>query len=187
MMIITLSADPGELLTAWHNDADEGFDFSAGPSRIEVKSFTGEGRIHNFSLRQARPGAGIDVIVASLRAERSAGGASVSDLMLGLISRQISDDLLEKAERVIAESLGETAGTALSLTFDMQRAQESLRFFDAHSVPAVEPPLPDGVVNVRFESLLREAHALKASDLSQRLGLFGALLLPPGDDSTPPP
>jgi hypothetical protein len=178
LVTITLASSPENLLTAWHEVPDEGFDFSCGPSRVEVKSFSGEGRIHHFSLRQARPGPGIDALIASIRAERSAGGISISDLMRQLAQRALPDNLLEKAERLVAESLGDSAGTGLSLTFDLERARESLRFFDARSVPAIEPPLPTGIVSVRFESLLDETTAIAAAEVRYRGGLANAVCPP---------
>lgn len=172
LALILFAESPGAVVAAWHTDPDEAFDFAAGPARVEAKSFQGQARIHSFSLRQVRPGVGVDVVVASLRAERSSGGASIADLMAGIAGRGLADDLMSKVELVVAQSLGDSAGTALSMTFDLERARESLRFFDAASVPSVDPLLPAGVVSVRFESLLDESVAFQTPDLRARGALF---------------
>lgn len=169
---IMFADSPAALVSAWHRDPDEAFDFAVGPARVEVKSFQGQARIHSFSLRQVRPGTGVDVVIASLRAERSSGGASIADLIAGLARRGLGDDQLSKVDLVVAQCLGDSAGSALSLTFDLERARESLRFFDAASVPSVDPVLPAGVVSVRFESLLDEREALSPLDLRTRGTLF---------------
>jgi hypothetical protein len=168
LAVMMFAEAPATLVLAWHGDPDESFDFAAGSTRVEVKSFQGQGRIHSFSLRQVRPGAGIDVVVASLRAERSSGGASIADLIAGLGRRILADELMSKVELVVARSLGDSASTALSMTFDLERARDSLLFFDACFIPSVDPVLPPGVVSVRFESLLDESSALSPADLQAR-------------------
>jgi hypothetical protein len=115
-----------------------------------------------------RPGPGIDVLIASVRAERSAGGSSVADLMRNITERSIADEAVEKLETVVAASLGNSAATALGLLFDVERARDSLHFFDARSVPAVDPQLPAGVLSVHFESSLEAVAPLDAHDLPTR-------------------
>lgn len=172
LMVIALAESPSMLVAAWHGDPDEAFDFAAGPHRLEVKSFSGQARIHSFSLRQVRPGTGVEAVIASIRAERSSGGTSIADLVVELAERGVANDMMEKVELVVAQSLGDVAGTGLSLTFDRERARTSLRFFDAHSVPSIDPVLPRGVINARFDSLLDEATALSLPGLRARGPLF---------------
>lgn len=81
VFLIRNSSDPIALLRSWHNEVEEAYDFSAGAFRVEVKSTSGPTRTHRFSLRQLRPGNGINVIIASVFAERSAGGMSLATLV----------------------------------------------------------------------------------------------------------
>lgn len=175
LALIKLSSRPEELLAAWHADPNEGFDFADGPNRIEVKSFSSNTRIHSFSFRQAHPGPGINVVIASIRAERSTGGSSIKDLINGLVSSGIGLEMRWKLETVVSQSLGESATTALGIGFDLDRARDSLRFFDIRSVPTIFPPLPPGVLNVRFESMLDESQSLPLSTLRARKSLFSAV------------
>lgn len=172
LVVIVLSEAPGTLVSAWHVDPNEAFDFAWGPSRIEVKSFSGIARIHSFTLRQVHPGAGVEVVIASIRAERCSGGTSIADLMRRLLSRGLTPGLMSKVELVVAQSLGDNAGAGLSMAFDLERACESVCFFDATSVPSVDPLLPAGVVSVSFESMLAEDAALHLDDLRTRGALF---------------
>jgi len=174
VFLIAMSENPEALVAAWHVDPDEAFDFGRGPQRIEVKSFAGESRVHSFSLRQARPGTGVDALVASVRAERSSGGSSVADLMRVIVDRGVSPRAVAKVETVVANSLGEAAATGLWVLFDVERARNSLRFFQARDVPSVAPELPAGVLSVRFESLLDETCALDVDVQRARGGLLGA-------------
>ena len=143
-----------------------------------MKSYTGESRIHRFALRQARPGTDVDVVLCSIRAERSAGGASVVDLMRRISDREVSDDSRVKIETVVASSLGSDAATGSLLRFDLQRAMSSVKFFDVGDVPAIEPPLPTGVLTVHFDSLLDENRAARHNTLVVRNTLFAAAIIP---------
>lgn len=174
LVIIAFASNPLTLIQAWHIDPDEGFDFAQGAIRLEVKSFTQSARVHNFSLRQARPGSGVTVVIASLRAERSGGGATIEDLIAAIASRSVGPDAVLKVRDIVARSLGSTAGAALTLAFDLERARDSLRFFAAESVPSVDPTLPPGVLSVRFEALLDEARALSTEGLASAGQLVAA-------------
>jgi len=174
LVVIALSSQPEALIRAWHSDPDEGYDFADGSSRVEVKSFSQPARVHSFSLRQARPGAGVDVVIASLRAERSAGGSNISDVIAMIERRVTSSDARLKVEEVVARSLGDVAATALTLAFDFERARASLCFFDSRSVPSIELPLPQGVLAVRLDALLNDSQALTLSSLASRNVFFAA-------------
>jgi hypothetical protein len=165
VLAITVATDPATLIRAWHSAPDEAFDFADGATRLEVKSFGGVARAHTFSLRQVHPGAGIVVVFVSVRAERSAGGATIRDLIARVSERGIAPSLALKVHRVVARTLGTSAATALSVGFDFQRAVDSLRFFASSAIPSVDPQLPAGVLSVRFEALLDEERALSPGAL----------------------
>jgi hypothetical protein len=174
LLVIRDSSEPSALVEAWHVDPDEAFDFMDGPDRLEVKSFSGEGRLHRFSLRQARPGGAIQAVFASLKAERGAGGSTIADLVVGIQHRGISAEAALKVDAVVARSLGDLAANGFSLAFDIERARESVRFFAADAVPSIDPALPSGVSRVRFDALLDEARALPMAALQGRGRLFAA-------------
>lgn len=80
VFLIRNSSDPIALLRSWHNEVEEAYDFSAGAFRVEVKSTSGTSRTHRFS-QTAPAWNGINVIIASVFAERSAGGMSLATLV----------------------------------------------------------------------------------------------------------
>jgi hypothetical protein len=179
LLIISESSDPSVLIDCWHVDPDEAFDFMDGPNRLEVKSFSGDARVHRFSLRQVRPGGGVVATVASVRAERGAGGATVADLITTIRVRGISAEAVLKLDTIVARSLGDVAATGLSLAFDLERGRASIGFFDALTVPSVNPALPFGVSHVRFDAVLGETHALPIAVLRER-GRLAAAAAPRG-------
>src|SRR5262249_52413336 len=75
LFVIARAQDPETLLSFWHVEPDDRFDFSQGKDRIEVKAAQGRHRSHHFSLEQLRPGGGVRVVISSLLVERLQGGA----------------------------------------------------------------------------------------------------------------
>lgn len=140
------------------------------------KSFGGQSRVHTFSLRQVRPGPAVRALVVSIRAERSSGGITILNLVSILADRGISVSARDKVSSVIAQSLGNTASSGLALTFDFERARESVRYFGSGDVPSVSEPLPAGVLRVRFDALLNEQLSVPIHDLESRGPLFSAAL-----------
>jgi hypothetical protein len=176
LLLLAYSSDPVVVARAWQSDPGEGFDFSEGSRRVEVKSVAGDARIHSFSLRQLRPGPGVDVLIASIHAERSAGGLTISELLEQIRSRALPTDLVAKVADVVARSLGDSAASGLALRFDIDRGRSSLRFFDARRIPSIEPPLPAGILSVNFEALLDETKATQISELGARETFFSAFV-----------
>ena len=176
LVLIAYASDPSAVIAAWHQDPDEAFDFADGRFRVEAKSFSQATRTHMFTLRQVRPGPAVDAVIVSIRAERSAGGTTIADLLTTIRSRGLPADALIKVQDVVAHSLGEAAPIALTLAFDLERARSSVLFFDSAQVPSVDPTLPSAVSNVRFEALLDEAAALAPDVLGTRAAFFAAFL-----------
>lgn len=174
LAVIAWSSRPDDLCQAWHAHPAEGFDFSAGADRLEVKSFSGHARVHSFSMAQLSSSPGVRTLIASLHVARSSGGASIPDLLDCIRRRPTSIESMGKLQLVVARSLGDAAANALSISFDLQLARDSLRFFDPDFVPAIRPPLPSGVLNVHFESMLEETSALSLTDVERYSGLAAA-------------
>ena len=55
LLIISRSSDPGKLVSCWHSQPEDRFDFASGVDRLEVKAAAGRLKIHHFSLEQLRP------------------------------------------------------------------------------------------------------------------------------------
>jgi len=141
------------LARAWHLEPEDRYDFCAGNERLEVKSASQHRRIHEFSLDQLRPPAGVRVVVASLLVEPSAGGMSLRDLADIIRSRIGGEaELSLRFDRVLGLALGSAWRNASENRFDEALAGSSLQFYRADSVPAVALPLPREVTDVRFRA-----------------------------------
>ena len=177
LFLIAEAADACALVAAWHVIPGEVYDFSASSQRLEVKSASGEERNHYFTLEQLHPPAGTRVLVASLFVKRAGGGQSLAELLDRVRPRVTGDpNLFLQVDRVVAASLGQSWRNALDDRFDCERAQESLHFYDAQSIPRIGQNLPPGVSDVRFKSDLTKATPLGIVALREAGGLFQAVL-----------
>src|SRR5262249_12852201 len=136
LFVISHATDTLTIARAWHLLPEERFDFSLGCQRLEVKSASGRKREHHFALEQLVPVGGTQVVIASLLAERSSAGASISDL-LGSIRSAAKDDaeLLLHVDTVAANALGTAWRRAMDESFDHRLAASTLEFFDPATVP----------------------------------------------------
>ena len=176
LYVIQGAVDPAGMIRCWHTLPEDRFDFADGNLRLEIKTAGGRARTHRFSHEQLRPPAGSRAAVASVLMERSAGGESMNDLV-ELIRLVVSDhQLLVHLDAVIALTLGTDWRAAQTERFDRQLARESLRFFDASSIPSVPAILPPEVSEVQFRvDLTNQASALPG-EWEQAGRLFAAML-----------
>ncbi len=172
------SQKPVLVVEAWHRFPEARYDFTFGSQAIEVKSASSGTRQHNFSLEQLQPTVEYDeVIVASMFVRRSEAGVSIKQLLDELEKRLIGrPDLLLHLNNMVVKTLGSNWANVLDEGFDDRLARTSLQFFNANSIPSVNPELPAGVTNVRFESDLTNVVPVQVGDYRLKGGLFGAAL-----------
>lgn len=177
LFLISQARDPATLVRAWHVEPNDLFDFSATDQRIEVKSTSGSTRRHTFALEQARPPEGVSVLVASLRTIRVGAGASIEDVIKTIRRRLGGDfDLMLRVEQLVAVTLGNSLSATSDEHFDLEIARQSLAFYEAYTIPSVDPSLPDGVCKVRFEADLTRVPSLELAALRSSGGIFQAVL-----------
>jgi hypothetical protein len=175
LFVIAQASSPMELVRAWHRAPEESVDFSIPAQRLEVKSAVGPERRHYFSLEQLGAPAGTRVLVASLFVQRAGGGVSVSELSSRARARLEGDvDLMLKVEQVVADSLGKDWRLGLEESFDIDRAAQSLAFFEGSEVPSVNAALPAEVSEVRFRADLSRLAPAALRDLERDGGIFRA-------------
>jgi hypothetical protein len=176
LFLMVRAQDPPRLAAAWHAAPGEAFDFSEGADRIEVKAASGAVRQHYFSFAQVHHPAGVRVLVASLFVEALSGGTSVKALLVSLRKLLAArPEAALRVESIAAQCLGKSWSAALDESFDLQRAEESLRFFGVDAIPAVPRDLPREVSDVRFRSDLSLSPGLGLKEARQRGGLFDGL------------
>lgn len=175
LLVMQLSNDPHALVSAWHVDPNDRYDFNTGSQRIEVKTCSGEVRRHHFALVQLTPPPGAEVMIASMFVHRAGGGLAIADIVSLLSQRLRADiDAVMRVETVVATTLGSSWRDASELRFDLEAARHSFRFFDSGSVPTLAPTLPAGVTDVRFQAELTLDHAIAPATLNRKGGLFAA-------------
>ncbi len=167
LLVISRSGDPEKLVEAWHSQPAAKFDFALGCSKLEVKSTSGDTRIHHFSLDQLCPSANSTILIASMvvrECARGNGGLSVEDLRDEIFKRLQSIDARLRLVEIIADTLGEKYGQARKLTFDYVGACDALRFYNAVDIPSInKEDIHAGVTNVGFDSNLTDVKDIASS------------------------
>lgn len=150
LLVIQLSALPGQFVDGWHSKVSDGFDFAFSAMRIEVKTTETASRNHEFSLRQLRP-ARLTDLICTVKLTRSSAGLSVLDLARRIADR-VSSEQQSKLWRLVIQTLGEDSGD--EQRFDFASAEESLIFVSASSVPSpeIKEDVLPFVTEVRFRS-----------------------------------
>ena len=177
LFLISESHQPDVLIQAWHVVPEDRYDFAMDNQRIEVKSFSGNLRLHYFSLEQLHPPEGVKALVASMSVERSQAGVSIADLREKIQVRLDSNlDSLLHIDSIMALTLGDAWQQASDVRFDERLAEESLVFYETSKIPSVNPNLPTGVSGVRFRSDLTESDSAESSFYLMEGGIFEAVL-----------
>lgn len=175
LFILRAARHPIIMLHAWHNEAEEKFDFSLGEQRVETKCSAARERCHHFSLKQAHPSAGIRVLIASLFVEQQTNGLLLRELWDA--ARDLADGdtaLTMKVERVCLSALGSSWDKAREKGFDEQLAKESLAFYDVADIPRVPKEQPAGVSDVHFCSDMSRARPTNIREYHNDGSLFSA-------------
>lgn len=177
LYLIAQARDSRAMLKAWHTQPGERYDFSSGSQRIEVKCAVGRARAHHFSLEQLSPPDMSDVLIASVCTERSGGGTSVGNLLADIRTRLDSDpDQLLRVEFIVGATLGNSLVRALGEAYDLEMAQQSLRFFDVAVIPRPGGSIPREVSDVRFVADLTHVEPVDITLFTEVKGLIEAAL-----------
>ena len=177
LFLISQASQPTILVDAWHIVPEDRYDFAMDDQRIEVKSFSGDIRLHHFSLEQLNPPNGVKALIASISVESSQAGITIADLREKIQIRLGSNlDSLLHIDKVIALTLGDAWQQASNTRFDERLAEESLAFYETSIIPSVNPNLPSCVSAVHFRSDLTESPTTEISHYSEEHRLFNAVL-----------
>lgn len=166
LAVICWARDPDLLVSTWHDDPNDLFDFILDSAALEIKSHSGPNRVHLISHEQVCPPAPIKSVFASIRCIPTHGGHSLQDMIETATNRLASAAGKEKLNSVVAAVLGETIEAALRCTFDISAARNSLLFFRDAGVPRLRPPIPPGVTGVRYFSDFSKGEPTSPDDLA---------------------
>ena len=166
LLVIERSKYPATLVNAWHNSPKAKYDFTAGRDKIEVKTTSGENRIHQFSLDQLNPSPNSRLLIASMTVRESskAGGKSVKDLFESITAKVGTIERFN-LYKTLAETMGNSFTKWDTLFFDYAEASDSLEFFRAEDIPRIsKTDVPAGVSDVKFKSCLDGATSAFSSE-----------------------
>ena len=176
LFLISESLAPAELLSAWHSEPTDTYDFNTGPQRVEVKTTVQSPRSHHFSLDQLLPPADTSIVIASLVVRRSGAGACVSELLSAIFQRSgVAPELQLQATMKAHQVLGSSWQAARDTRFDIEAARQSLRYYDSGAIPKVQTPLPAGLSCVSFIVDMEPVHTLTSAELVAAGGLRSVL------------
>lgn len=180
LAIILWARDPAFAVSAWHSEPTALHDFGAGASRLEVKSTVRRLREHAFSVDQVTSLRAAATLVASVMLRSADDGASVFEMVEAIKQRlTMTPGLAARLESIVAASLGESWRDAADERFALPAARESLRFFDADSIPTIPQPLPPEIKDIRFVVDLSGVQPLEHAT-ARALGPFFEALVPEG-------
>lgn len=147
LWIMSQVANPCDWVHAWHVESSETFDFSFPSRMVEVKSTETEIRQHHFSLNQLQS-YGKEVVVASLKMQADASGASLASLLDSILEGL---DGLDRAQ-LVRKCFTVVEGNLESLN-DFRFSASSpdpLRLIMAEDVPKVTVPAGSLISSVSF-------------------------------------
>ena len=89
-------------------------------------------------------------MIASLHVNAMEGGTSINDLVDRIRQHVADPELLIRLDAVITQVAGQNWRALRDNHFDLHVAIDTLRFYDAASIPAVSLPIPTEVSSVTF-------------------------------------
>jgi len=176
LLLIAMGTSPIELVSSWHVDVSDMYDFNAGGQRIEVKTSSSRGRTHHFRLEQLIPPIGTELVVSSLVVESSGGGETINDLVTEVEGRLgHRADLVIRLEAVVADTLGMDWRSSAHAAFDREVARDSLRFLPVADIPTISSDnIPGTVTNVHFAVNVDGVAGMNNDHLNSLGGLLAA-------------
>lgn len=179
LCVIHAAADSRAAVFAWHAEPTERYDFVLGKLRMDAKATTTPERVHTISADQAATPEGTIGVLASVMVRRAGGGATVSDLVDRIAERLNSDaGAIFRLHEILALILRSAIGPTLEHRFDLEEALSSLQYFDFRQLPALQPPYPERISDVRYRLDLRGLSPPPLADLRALLNRDARSVLP---------
>jgi len=154
LVVILEASDAIKAVGCWHEQAEGRYDFTAGNSRLEIKTTLLQSRQHQFSSSQIPPKNGIHLVVGSIMTEQVQDGTSILDLWTAISHKLNGNPLLGKFNKQVLALVKLDPDSVSEITFDYDAAVLSLSFYDGSMVPA--PVYGSGVSKVSWEASLNE-------------------------------
>jgi hypothetical protein len=141
-----------KIISSWHSDPSDKFDFSFSNQRIEVKTTRGAVRVHNFSEGQVPGPNNVDVYVASVKLQIvETGGVSLAEYLLSL-QASIPKASFQRILEIATNYLGENPLSIVKPRFDLPGTLGNISYFHGALVPYPSPA--DGTSEISWKANL---------------------------------
>lgn len=175
LFVIEVSKKPEFLISAWHRNNYDKFDFNDGVNKIEVKSTSKPRRIHRFSAEQLLPNKNSKLLIASTIVIETGIGSSIYDLVSKIEDRVKDSSIILELRIKIALILGSSLEEVSEIYFDYTQAVDSLSFFHSDDIPKIaDNHIPSQIQGVSYDCDLTGISPAKLGEESVAT-LFAAL------------
>ncbi len=154
LVTLSVATSPSQLVSCWHVDSHERFDFNSPACRLEVKTSLRARRVHNFSSSQLPEPAGVSVQVVSILTQIIPNGVNVFSVYDDL-RKSLDKGAILRIDEIFTKFVSKDEFKCQEILFDMDMAQATLEVYDARTIP--QPILVDGVLNAQWEADLTVA------------------------------
>ena len=139
LFLIATSSDQIKLLEAWHNHAEDKYDFYDDNEALEVKCTTGGDRKHQFRHHQLVSKIEGHFVASILTKPKSSKGLSVLDLYKKIINNKIDINLKDKVNKIYYKIVGNTPEEKLNeFKYDFDFAKKNLSYFKVSEISTLK-------------------------------------------------
>jgi hypothetical protein len=166
LFLILHSDSVDDMISAWHSDPKEKFDFSLNGLMIEAKSTSRRSpRSHIFKQEQLDSIENNTILIASIITEKmDGGGKSIPDLIEMIEDKVKASENVRKLHEVITDTLRDDINKMGDTSFNLDLARDTFRIFNGHEVPQFNL-IPPGISEVSFRASLEDIDYISDSIL----------------------
>ena len=155
-----------EFIIAWHNELKEKLDFEFSEMAIEVKSFSGDRRVHHFSQNQLSNLSYENLFIMSVQLKEIDETVSIRDLYLQILGNITERETKDKFNNVFYEYAGNM--DLDDHRFSIPIANNTVRFFRASDVPSInDVDIPMEVSALRYKSDCSRVEPVEFEEISE--------------------
>ena len=155
-----------EFIIAWHNEVREKLDFEFSETAIEVKSFSGDQRVHHFSQNQLSNLSYENLFIMSVQLKEIDETVSIRDLYLQILGNITERETKDKFNNVFYEYAGNM--DLDDHRFSIPIANNTVRFFRASDVPSInDVDIPMEVSALRYKSDCSRVEPVEFEEISE--------------------
>lgn len=165
LLVIDSSMNPEYLISSWHINPADKYDFNDGKDKLEVKSTSKQQRVHRFSLEQLQSNVGSKLLIASTIAIETGVGKSILNLRDQIFSKVEHIEIQMRLNEIIYKTIGSDYERLGDVFFDYQLAKDSLLFYNASSLPSIpKSAVPIEITNISFDFDLTNSSPISSDD-----------------------